>query len=229
MPGWKALIEWNGVYRPEEGAPGMGVRVRDRPVGLDVGVWAQLCREDPVRALGLAVEEHGDCVLRLVYLRLGDRQVAERVAEETFLRAARLAPGARTTCSLGAWLASLALGLCRSVARRRGARGCSGRCGPPSGEERLLDAMRGLPSRSAELILMHYWSGYGVEEIAALWGVPPATVRAGLRAAVSLLKRRLGRTGRSLPGGLEGTGDENGFLQRDSPFEQEGGLSVGPE
>ncbi|MEW6048130.1 MAG: sigma-70 family RNA polymerase sigma factor [Bacillota bacterium] len=158
----------------------MGVRAGSCLLGTDLGAWAKLCRQDPVQALELALQEHGDRVLRLAYLRLGDRRAAERVAEETFIHAARLGRAARTSCSLGAWLACLALGLSRSAVRRRGAQCRSGPHAAPTREQRLLDLVRGLPCRSAELLLLHYWSGYTVEEIAAVSGVPPASVRAGL-------------------------------------------------
>ncbi|MEW6049410.1 MAG: sigma-70 family RNA polymerase sigma factor [Bacillota bacterium] len=198
-------------------------------LGTDPGAWAKLYRQDPVQALELALQEQGDRVLRLVYLRLGDRRAAERVAEETFLHAARLGRAARTSCSLGAWLACLALGLSRSAVTRRGVQCRSGPHAAPTSEQRLLDEMRGLPCRSAELLLLHYWSGYSVEEIATVWGVHPATVRAGLTFSLSLLRRGLARSVRSGPGGPHGAGDENGFLQRDRSFEKERGVGVGPE
>lgn len=207
----------------------MDVHVHGAAGVLDVGAWARLCRADLVKALDLALGEYGDCVLRLAYLRLGDRRAAERIAEETFLLAARLGPAARTGCSLGPWLASLALRLCRSAVRRRGVQGLPRRRSAPTWEESFLEAMRGLPCRCAELLLLRYWSGYSVKEIAALWGVPPAAVRAGLVVATSLLRRRLARSATPGPGGLHGAGDQDGLLQRNGSFQEESGFGVGPE
>ena len=50
------------------------------------------------------LEEHGDHLLRLCTLYLGDRSQAEDAVQDTFLRALRAWPGFRGDCAVETWL-----------------------------------------------------------------------------------------------------------------------------
>ena len=56
----------------------------------------------------------------------------------------------------------------------------------------LWDAVARLPEKLRTAVHLHYAEGYATEEIAALMGVPPATVRTRLHRARRQLKDLLG-------------------------------------
>ena len=60
------------------------------------------------------------------------------------------------------------------------------------GGTELWDAVARLPEKLRTAVHLHYAEGYSTEEIAALLGVPPATVRTRLRRARLKLKDLLG-------------------------------------
>ena len=60
------------------------------------------------------------------------------------------------------------------------------------GGTELWDAVARLPEKLRTVVHLHYAEGYSTEEIAALLGVPPATVRTRLRRARLKLKDLLG-------------------------------------
>ena len=63
------------------------------------------------------IDQHGDGILRLCLLFLGDRQLAEDAFQETFLRAWKHLPGFRGDSSPKTWLTRIALNTCRSMLR----------------------------------------------------------------------------------------------------------------
>ena len=63
------------------------------------------------------LEEHGDHLLRLCTLYLGDRSQAEDAVQDTFLRALRAWPGFRGDCAVETWLVRIAINVCKRQLR----------------------------------------------------------------------------------------------------------------
>lgn len=85
-----------------------------------------------------AVTAHGDGLLRLCFLYLGDRQAAEDAVQETFLKAYQAHGRFRGDCSEKTWLTRIAINQCKTLLRKRrlslpGGRSLSRNMSPASG------------------------------------------------------------------------------------------------
>lgn len=151
-----------------------------------------------------AMETHGDAVYRLALCRLQNTADAEDVYQDVFLRLLGQPAESWDGEHLKAWLLRTALNRCADLHRFRL------RCPALSQEEipdmarpadetadgarpaELWEAVAQLPEKLRTAVHLHYAEGYQTEEIAAMLGVPAATVRTRLRRARMKLKDLLG-------------------------------------
>lgn len=158
---------------------------------------------DGTHSLDLLLE-HRDWVRRLAHRLVHDAVEAEDVAQQVWLSAVEATP--EQVRSPRAWLGTLAR---RTVARRRrtasrrdrreelyGDRGH--REAPPDevvaraeSHRNVVDAVLQLSPRLREAVLLHYFEGLPVREVAARLGDPVETVRSRLRLARGRLRDRL--------------------------------------
>ena len=136
-------------------------------------------------------EKYADDVLRFSFFYLGDRQQAEDVTQDVFVRllthTPELAPGKEK-----AWLLKVAMNRCRDIWRAAwvkrvvlGSPAMELTPAPNQLEDRLekqelLAAIRRLPSDFRDTILLHYYQGYGITEIAEMMQVPEGTISSRL-------------------------------------------------
>ncbi len=134
--------------------------------------------------------------------RLSDREQAEEVAQESFVRAYFSLSRLRVTASFYSWL----LGIANRVAseqqradRRR--RQVEANAPPhvaatlPVAEHDALDAaLAELSEPYAQVIMLRYYSGLSCREVAEATGVPLGTVTKRLSRAHALLRDALRRT-----------------------------------
>jgi len=136
-------------------------------------------------------EKYATDVLRVSYFYLGDRQQAEDVTQDVFVRlltnAPDLVPGREK-----AWLLKVALNRCRDLWRAAWVKRVV--LGSPAMEltpapdqmddrlerQELLQAIRRLPTDFRDVILLHYYQGYGIAEIAEMMKVPEGTISSRL-------------------------------------------------
>lgn len=150
-------------------------------------------------------EKYANDVLRVSFFYLGDRQQAEDVTQDVFVRllthAPELVPGKEK-----AWLLKVALNRCRDLWRaawvKRVVLGSPAmELAPAPGEmedrlekQELLSAIRRLPDEFRKVILLHYYQGYGITEIADMLRVPEGTVSSrlsrGRKKLEEILKER---------------------------------------
>lgn len=151
---------------------------------------AQAGRMDEGRFEELYTQYAND-VLRVSYFYLGDRQQAEDVTQDVFVRlltnAPDLEPGKEK-----AWLLKVALNRCRDLWRAAWVKRVV--LGSPAMEltpapdqmddrlerQELLAAIRRLPTDFRDVILLHYYQGYGIAEIAQMLRVPEGTISSRL-------------------------------------------------
>lgn len=65
----------------------------------------------------------------------------------------------------------------------------------PDEKREVAEAVMALPVKYKEVVWLHYYEGYQTDEIAAMLGRPPSTVRNQLRDARTKLKITLGGDG----------------------------------
>lgn len=161
-------------------------------------------------AFGVLVEEHQVAVYNLCYRMLGDPDLAEDAAQETFLRAYRAFHRFDPTRPVRTWFLSIAAHHCIDQLRRRALLAWLPLADrpvvePAAGPEaallrreterevnRLLD---GLQPEDRAAIVLRYWYDLPIEEIAEAAGSSVAAVRTRLYRA----RRRLASAGKAQP------------------------------
>lgn len=154
-------------------------------------------------------QTEGRSLVRLARLFVDDRDAAEDVVQEAFLRLARHAGRIETIDRAPAYLRSIVLNLARDH-NRRGLvslrhRATSGRevDVPPDvadrlvrseEHERVLDAVRQLPTRQRDCITLRYFEELSIDAIASTLGLSPNSVKTHLQRAMSTLDRLLVET-----------------------------------
>ncbi len=148
-------------------------------------------------------------LMRLAHIMLGDRQSAEDVVQEAFCglyrRWSHLSDAGRALH----YLRASVLNGCRSLQRRRTGPRAQPYDGQPvvydrqpvvsaeatviTGEERreVMRALRRLPDRQREALVLRYYLDLSAEEIAATMGIGPSSVRSAIHRALASLGRML--------------------------------------
>ena len=146
------------------------------------------------------MEQHGDGLLRFCYLNLGDLHLAEDAVQETFVRAYRKFRTFRGDCSEMSWLCAIAINCCRDIRRSTWFRHESGRSLeelPETGEEfkanddTLINEVMTLPRKYREIILLHYYQGISLREIAQTQSINESTLSTRLKRARNKLRSKL--------------------------------------
>lgn len=145
---------------------------------------------------------YADDVLRVAYFYLGDKQKAEDVCQDVFIRLLTKGPQIEEGHEK-AWLLKVALNRCRDLWRaawvKRVVLGSpTMECipGPDTIREsdekaELMEAVHKLPAPFREVILLHYYQGYGISEIAVMLDVPEGTISSRLSRARKKLEALL--------------------------------------
>lgn len=145
----------------------------------DTAVWEDL------------YQRYATDVLRVCYFYLGDRQKAEDVCQDVFVRLMVNAPQLEEGREK-AWLLKVALNRCRDL--WRGAWLKRVVLGSPTfelipapddharreDEEAMMTAIHQLPEAFKEVILLHYYQGYGITEISEMMNLPEGTISSRL-------------------------------------------------
>ena len=147
------------------------------------------------------IDQHGDDILRLCLLYMGERQLAEDAFQETFVRAWRHMNTFRGESSAKTWLSHIAVNVCRDMLRtpwlrmRRSARSVEEMEHLPAPDatprHELMDAIRALPDKYREVIVLVYYQDMKLREAAAQLRLPVPTVSTRLRRARARLAQLL--------------------------------------
>ena len=145
-----------------------------------------------------AMTTYGDTVYRLAVCRLQNLADAEDVYQDVFLRLLQQETVDWDGERIKAWLIRTTLNRCADLHRFRLRRPVvaltelEGMQDQSDEAAELWAAVARLPEKLRVSIHLHYGEGYSTEEIAAMVGVPPATVRTRLHRARAKLKDLLG-------------------------------------
>lgn len=136
-------------------------------------------------------EKYATDVLRVSYFYLGDRQKAEDVCQDVFVRLITNAPVLQEGREK-AWLLKVALNRCRDLWRgawvKRVILGSPAfelipapdEIGKLADQQEIMGAIHQLPASFREVILLHYYQGYGITEIAEMMDLPEGTISSRL-------------------------------------------------
>ncbi|MEG0050001.1 MAG: RNA polymerase sigma factor [Clostridia bacterium] len=145
-------------------------------------------------------EKYATDVLRVSYFYLGDRQRAEDVCQDVFVRLMTNTPELQEGREK-AWLLKVALNRCRDL--WRGAWVKRVVLGSPTfemipapddserreDEDAMMVAIHELPATFREAILLYYYQGYGISEIAEMLELPEGTISSRLSRARKKLEQ----------------------------------------
>lgn len=142
---------------------------------------------------------YADDVLRVSYFYLGDREKAEDVMQEVFLRVMDKQPVLREG-SEKSWLLKVALNICRDQWRSSWAKRvilgskrldiipADDELEDRTEKEALMQAVHSLPADVREVFLLFYYQRYTIEEIANILDVQAGTVSSRLSRGRKKLK-----------------------------------------
>jgi len=149
--------------------------------------------------IGELYEKYANDVLRLSYFYLGDRGQAEDVTQDVFVRLMTRTSSIQAGHEK-AWLMKVAVNRCRDLWRggwlKRVALGTTALelIPVPDASDDILDraavmeAVHALPAVFKETVLLHYYQGFGISEIAGMLGLPEGTVSSRLSRARAKLE-----------------------------------------
>ena len=139
------------------------------------------------------VAQYQHSLLRMCYMQLCDRQLAEDAVQETFIKAYRNLSAFAGKSSEKTWLMKIAINTCRDLNRSGWMRLMDRRYTPDmlpeaaapfeEKEEELVIAVMQLPFKLREVILLHYYQGMGTIEIADSLGISQSSVSGRLKRA----------------------------------------------
>lgn len=151
--------------------------------------------------ISLLVERHGDTLLRFCFLYLNDLQLAQDAVQETYLKAYQNLERFRGESSELTWLTAIALNCCRSLTRsawfkhedRRVDLSLLPQASEPFDpkDDTLITQVMALPRKYREVVLLHYYQGIKLRQIAQMLSVPEGTLSTRLRRARERLRSQL--------------------------------------
>lgn len=199
---------------PTGGDPPTGFPSRPDPSDAAAEVWALVERAQggEAEAFGLIYDRYVDTVFRFIYFRVGNRQLAEDLTSDTFLRALkRIGSFTWQGRDLGAWLVTIARNLVADHFKsgRYRLEVTSGDVldadredrGPEGSPEAavvdhitnvaLLTAVKQLNPEQQECIVLRFLQGFSVAETAQAMGKNEGAIKALQYRAVRALARLL--------------------------------------
>ncbi len=159
-------------------------------------------RTDVERRILAAARADINRLYRLAGLLLGNATDAEDATQEALLRAWRSAGSLRDMTHVEAWLDRILVNVCRDRLRRRQTvrfivltDGAAGRSADPFqsilDRDEVLRAMNHLDADQRIVVVLHYWAGLTLSDIAERMAWPAGTVKSRLHNALERMRRRI--------------------------------------
>jgi RNA polymerase sigma-70 factor (sigma-E family) len=187
----------------ESDDPGSAAALRWTDSGWpDTHTTVARANDSAAAAVGALYQSHAVGLIRLAYLMLGDRPSAEDAVQDAFCGLYRHWDRLADPDRALAYVRTAVLNGCRSALRRRtlGRRlntyqppGASAEATALGNEERheVLQAVRRLPDRQREALVLRFYLDLPEREIARIMGLRPGSVRSATHRALKTLARSL--------------------------------------
>lgn len=129
-------------------------------------------------------------MVAIAHSLLGDRHLAEDVAQETFAKAAVKLPQLRQTHKFAGWLASICRNGARDMARQQnGLRAVdefstkTAKSESGDSDDAIRQALKQLTEPTRELVYLRYYDGLSYEQISNVLGISEQAINGRLRRA----------------------------------------------
>ena len=170
------------------------------------------------QAFATLYDRHARAAYSLAYRMVGERQAAEDLVQEAFLKVWRAAGSYRVErASVRTWILSILNNrgideLRSSASRRRTQDKVEAQTSTSQPSEaftqtwrnsqraQVREALRGLPPEQLKVLELAYFSGYTHKEIAELLGVPLGTVKGRMRLGLQKIREYFDSRGMAVPG-----------------------------
>ncbi|MDE6389515.1 MAG: RNA polymerase sigma factor [Lachnospiraceae bacterium] len=139
------------------------------------------------------LQTYSDMLYRTAYLLLGNPHDVQDVLQEVLLRYMEKAP-VFTSCDYEkAWLLRVTSNCCKDCLRFRKRRSYTNleqiqECLPAPEDRQLLYELYALPAKWKTVLLLHYFEGYQIREIAKITGLSENAVKKRLQRGRDALK-----------------------------------------
>ncbi len=146
------------------------------------------------------VAQYGSAMLRMCCAYLGDAHLADDAVQDAFIKIYRSWRTFDTPAAEKAWVMRVAVNVCKDYLRSAWRRKVSlveeypeiaGEPDRPKEDSALLEEIMALKPRYRQVILLHYYQQFSVNEIARILSAPQSTVSVRLRRARAILQERL--------------------------------------
>ncbi len=149
---------------------------------------------------GQLAEKYYDEIFRYCYYRTGNEQAAYDCTQETFLHLLRFLEHYQEKRRFKAWLFQIALNVCRDYFRQETQSPLSNEAveellqqedHAEGSEQRLMvqNALSSLPDFQQEVLILYFYHGYKLREIAHITGASLSTVKSRLHQAIGKLRK----------------------------------------
>jgi RNA polymerase sigma-70 factor, ECF subfamily len=224
-PGDAGSPEDGSARRPRRGAAGGKAARERRYLRYRDGELMSLMEGGDAEACAALYDRHSRAAYSLAYRMMGERQAAEDLAQDAFLKVWRSAGGFRSERgSVRTWVLSIVhnrgIDQLRSMASRRRTQDRVEQSAPRSQpseafaeawrnrqREQIREALGSLPAEQLKILELAYFSGYTQAEIALMLGIPLGTVKGRVRLGLKKVGDSLrspgaeNRRDRGIPGG----------------------------
>ncbi len=195
----------------------MADRTRQHLLLADEDLISLVQEERDPEAFAALYDRHSRPAYSLAYRMMGERQAAEDVMQDAFLKAWRAAGSYRAERgSVRTWLLTVVhnrgIDQLRSLASRRRTQerieATAPRSQPSeafaqswrnSQREQVREALNTLPQEQLKVLELAYFSGYTQKEIAELLGVPLGTVKGRMRLGLKKIRDHFGSRDMAVP------------------------------
>lgn len=172
----------------------------------DADLMARLARGD-ISAIGHLARKYQNRVLEIAFRTLGHWDLAEDVAQETFLRVYRAAKTYQPQAKFTTWLYRIVVNLCLDEQRRRAKaalpldavapQGLPASWESPAERKELAElvkaAVQELPERQRIAVVLHRYEGLSHAQVAAATGWTQSAVESLLVRAYASLREKLAK------------------------------------
>ena len=155
----------------------------------------------PAPELERLVAQYQGAVLRTCYLYLCDRSQAEDAVQETFLKVYRSLDSFRGESSEKTWILKIAMRTCYDMNHSGWSRFFNRRVTPEmlpeasvpftERDDALTQAVMRMPEKLRRVIILYYYQGLGVREIAETLGITQPSVSSRMKRGREKLKAAL--------------------------------------
>ena len=152
-------------------------------------------------AIERMVKEWQLSLLRLCYIQLHDKTLAEDAVQETFVKAFRGWAQFRGQSSEKTWLTRIAVNTCKDMRRGAWFRHIDRRVTPEMLPEAIIQpteknldltlALMNLPKKYREAIMLYYYQDMDVREIGTVLGIAQSSVSNRLKKGRDMLRKAL--------------------------------------